>query len=404
MHANKCDTVVEKVRLGERLSQEDALTLYKNAPTHLLGRLANEVRARRHPEKLVTYIIDRNVNYTNICIAKCNFCAFYRPVGAKDGYVLAFEQIFEKIDETIAVGGGQLLLQGGHNPDLPLEWYEDLFRAVKQRYPGFCLHALSPPEIVHLSRLSQIPTSTVVERLIAAGLDSIPGGGAEILVDRVRKLLNCYNKATTEEWLDVMRDAHRAGLRTTATMMYGTVERLEERVEHLLRLRDLQDETHGFTAFITWSFQPSFTERGGSEATGIDYIRTLALARLVLDNIDNLQASWVTQGGKIGQLSLLYGANDMGSVMIEENVVRAAGASYCMDEVEIVRNIENAGYIAKRRNMQYEIIGEPIFRERHVPRMTTLAAVSADKERLFPPELSGYDARTPIGKRQGTSK
>ena len=215
----------------------------------------------------------------------------------------------------------------------------------------------------------------MIERLVAAGLDSIPGGGAEILVDRVRKLLNCYNKATADEWLDVMRQAHRAGLRTTATMMYGHVETPEERLEHMFRLRDLQDESRGqgFTAFITWSYQPEHTELGGFEATGVEYLRTLAIARIVLDNFDNLQASWVTQGGKVGQLSLAYGANDMGSVMIEENVVRAAGAAYCMDEIEIVRNIENAGFTAKRRNMHYEILGGPVFRERHVPRMLELA-------------------------------
>ena len=330
------------------------------------------------PTGVVTYIIDRNVNYTNVCVAKCNFCAFYRAVGSPEGYVLGFDELFRKIDETIAVGGVQLLLQGGHNPDLPLTWYEDLFRAIKQRYPSFKLHALSPPEVIHLSRLSQLPVPAVIDRLIAAGLDSIPGGGAEILVDRVRKLLHCYGKATADEWLDVMRHAHRAGLRTTATMMYGTVETDEERLEHLLRLRALQDETGGFTAFITWSYQPDHTELAGSEATGIDYLRTLAIARIVLDNFDNLQASWVTQGGKVGQLSLAYGANDMGSVMIEENVVRAAGASYCMDEVEIVRNIEDAGFAAKRRNMHYEILGDPIFREREVPRMLELATARAD--------------------------
>src|SRR6185312_2673812 len=336
------DAIADKVRAGERVSAADALELYRHAPTPLLGQLADGVRARKHPERVVTYIIDRNVNYTNVCVARCNFCAFYRPVGSSEGYVLGFEEIFRKIDETIALGGGQLLLQGGHNPDLPLQWYEDLFRAVKQKYPTFKLHALSPPEVIHLSRLSRLPVPQVLERLIAAGLDSIPGGGAEILVDRVRKLLNCYSKATADEWLGVMRHAHRAGLRTTATMMYGTVETVEERLQHLSRLRDVQDEMGGFTAFITWSYQPDHTELGGSEATGIEYLRTLAIARLVLEHFDNLQASWVTQGGKVGQLSLAFGANDMGSVMIEENVVRAAGAAYCMDEVEIVRNIEDA--------------------------------------------------------------
>src|SRR5436853_233219 len=289
-------SIADKVQGGGRVTADEALELYRAAPTALLGQLADAVRARKHSDPVVTYIIDRNVNYTNVCVAKCNFCAFYRPVGSPDGYVLGFDELFRKIDETVAVGGVQLLLQGGHNPDLPLSWYEDLFRAVKARYPFFKLHALSPPEVIHLSRLSQLPVPAVIARLIAAGLDSIPGGGAEILVDRVRKLLHCYGKASADEWLDVMRHAHRAGLRTTATMMYGTVERDEERIEHLLRLRALQDETGGFTAFITWSYQPAHTELAGAEATGIEYLRTLAIARLVLDNFDNLTASGVTQG------------------------------------------------------------------------------------------------------------
>ncbi|MQA31475.1 MAG: dehypoxanthine futalosine cyclase [Luteitalea sp.] len=388
-----------KVRAGERLDAGDALVLYRSAPTGLLGRLADEVRARKHPGRVVTYIIDRNVNYTNVCVAQCNFCAFYRLVGSPEGYVLGFDELFEKIDETIAVGGVQVLLQGGHNPDLPLAWYEDLFRAVKARYPSFKLHALSPPEVIHLSRLSQLPVPQVLDRLIAAGLDSVPGGGAEILVDRVRRLLHCYGKASADEWLDVMRQAHRAGLRTTATMMYGTVETDEERLEHLLRLRALQDETGGFTAFITWSYQPDHTELAGSEATGVDYLRTLALSRIVLDNFDNLQASWVTQGGKVGQLSLAYGANDMGSVMIEENVVRAAGASYCMDEVEIVRNIEDAGFCAKRRNMHYDVLGDPVFRERDVPRMLELAVARDEGGTSLPQELLNYPARSRSGRR-----
>ena len=390
--------IVSKVQDGGRVDAREALTLYEHAPTHVLGRLADGVRSRKHPEHTVTYIIDRNVNYTNVCVAKCNFCAFYRDVGSSQGYVLGFDEIFRKIDETIEVGGVQLLLQGGHNPDLPLTWYEDLFRAVKERYPDFKLHALSPPEVIHLSRLTQLTVPEVLDRLIAAGLDSIPGGGAEILVDRVRRLLHCYGKATADEWLGVMRHAHDRGLRTTATMMYGTVETLEERVEHLIRLREVQDETLGFTAFITWSFQPAHTELGGIEATGIDYLRTLALARIVLDNFDNLQASWVTQGGKVGQLSLAYGANDMGSVMIEENVVRAAGAAYCMDEIEIVRNVEDAGFIPKRRNMHYEILGDPIFRERAVPRMLSLATARADGAAGEGPELKHYPARSQPGK------
>ena len=401
--------IAGKVRQGGRVTGDEAIALYREAPTALLGELADGIRARKHPERVVTYIIDRNVNYTNVCVARCNFCAFYRPVGSREGYVLGFEEIYRKIDETIELGGGQLLLQGGHNPDLPLEWYEDLFRGVKARYPDFKLHALSPPEVIHLTRMSRLTIAEVVERLVTVGLDSIPGGGAEILVDRVRKILNCYNKATADEWLDVMRHAHRAGLRTTATMMYGHVETMEERLEHMLRLRDLQDEARGvhggdavnagFTAFITWSYQPEHTELGGFEATGIEYLRTLAIARIVLDNFDNLQSSWVTQGGKVGQLSLAYGANDMGSVMIEENVVRAAGAAFCMDEIEIVRNIENAGFAARRRNMHYEILGEPIFRERDVPRMLELAVARHEGDTSRPAELASYAARSAAEKR-----
>ncbi|HEY7497102.1 MAG TPA: cyclic dehypoxanthinyl futalosine synthase [Vicinamibacterales bacterium] len=393
------EQIAVKVRDGQRVDRAEALELYLHAPTPLLAQLADAVRARKHPDRVVTYIIDRNVNYTNVCVARCNFCAFYRPVGSPEGYVLGFAEIFRKIDETIALGGGQLLLQGGHNPDLPLEWYEDLFRAVKERYPSFRLHALSPPEVIHLSRMSRLPVPQVIDRLIAAGLDSIPGGGAEILVDRVRRLLNCYGKATADEWLEVMRQAHLKGLRTTATMMYGTVETMEERLEHLFRLRDVQDETGGFTAFITWSYQPEHTELGGGEATGVEYLRTLAIARIVLDNFDNLQASWVTQGGKVGQLSLAYGSNDMGSVMIEENVVRAAGASYCMDEIEIVRNIEDAGFVAKRRTMHYEILGDPIFRERAVPRMLELAVARADGDSTRAPEVVNYPARSAAEKK-----
>jgi cyclic dehypoxanthinyl futalosine synthase len=393
------EAIAAAIRAGERLTPDTARTMYLDAPTALLGRLADDVRRRKHPGGVVTYIIDRNVNYTNVCVARCKFCAFYRPVGSAEGYTLGFDEIYRKIDETIRLGGGQLLLQGGHNPDVPLAWYEDLFRGVKQRYPDFRLHALSPPEVIHISRLAQLPVRTVIDRLIAAGLDSIPGGGAEILVDRVRRILNCYNKATADEWLGVMREAHAAGLRTTATMMYGTVETPEERLEHLFRLRELQDDTGGFTAFITWSYQPSHTELGGTEATGVDYLRTLAIARLVLDNFDNLQSSWVTQGGKVGQLSLAYGANDMGSVMIEENVVRAAGAEYCMDEFEVVRNIENAGFAAKRRNMHYDVLGDPIFRERDVPRMLELAVARATGSAGESADLQNYEARSAAGRK-----
>jgi cyclic dehypoxanthinyl futalosine synthase len=398
------DAIARDLAGGARLTPETARALYLEAPTALLGRLADDVRRRKHPDGVVSYIIDRNVNYTNVCVARCKFCAFYRPIGSAEGYTLGFDEIYGKIDETIRLGGGQLLLQGGHNPDLPLEWYEDLFRGVKARYPDFRLHALSPPEIVHLSRMSQLSVPAVIDRLVAVGLDSIPGGGAEILVDRVRRLLNCYNKATADEWLGVMRHAHQAGLRTTATMMYGTVETPEERLEHLFRLRDLQDETGGFTAFIAWSYQPQHTELGGTEATGVEYLRTLATARLVLDNFDNLQASWVTQGGKVGQLSLAYGANDMGSVMIEENVVRAAGAEYCMDEFEVVRNIRNAGFVPKRRNMHYELLGDPVFEAQEVPRMRALATARADGSAGESEDLGAYRARSASGRKARSSR
>jgi cyclic dehypoxanthinyl futalosine synthase len=386
-------------RSRDRLTRESALDLYLNTPTAELGRMADDVRRAKHPEGHVTYIIDRNVNYTNVCLERCKFCAFYRDVGSSEGYTLSFAEIFRKIEETIALGGGQLLMQGGHNPDVPLKWYLDLFTEVKSRYPSFKLHALSPPEVVHISRLSGLPTKEVLRQLIDAGLDSVPGGGAEILVDRVRKELNCYHKASADQWLGVMREAHQAGLRTTATMMYGTVETVEERLEHLFRLREVQDETGGFTAFIAWSYQPEHTELGGTEATGVDYLRTLAIARLVLDNFDNMQSSWVTQGGKVGQMSLGYGANDMGSVMIEENVVRAAGAEYCMDEFEVVRNIESAGFVAKRRNMHYDVLGDPIFREREMPRMLELAVARADGRGGETEEMRQYAARSAAGKR-----
>jgi cyclic dehypoxanthinyl futalosine synthase len=391
------------IEMPARFTPEMAHEAYHSTPLGELARLADEVRRRKHPDNTVTYIIDRNVNYTNVCVAKCRFCAFYRDVGSAEGYALGFDEIYRKIEETIALGGGQLLLQGGHNPDIPIQWYEDLFRGVKQRFPDFKLHALSPPEIMHISRLARASVPEVIDRLIAAGLDSIPGGGAEILVDRVRRILNCYQKASADEWLGVMRHAHRAGLRTTATMMYGTVETVEERIEHLMRLRELQDETGGFTAFITWSYQPQHTDLGGEEATGLEYLRMLGLARLVLDNFDNLQASWVTQGGKVGQLSLAYGANDMGSVMIEENVVRAAGAEYCMDEFEVVRNIENAGFIAKRRNMHYEILGEPVFRERDVPRMLELAVARSDGRGGEAEDLLSYAARSSAARQRRTA-
>lgn len=352
--------IADKVKAGGRVDAAEALALYREAPTALLGQLADGIRARKHPEGLVTYIIDRNVNYTNVCVARCAFCAFYRPVGSPEGYVLGFDELFRKIDETIAVGGVQLLLQGGHNPDLPIEWYEDLFRAIKAKYPDFRLHALSPPEVIHLSRMSQQPVSVVLDRMIAAGMDSVPGGGAEILVDRVRKELHCYGKATADEWLDVMRQAHKKGLRTTATMMYGTVETDEERIEHLLRLRDLQDETGGFTAFFCWDYQHEQGTHILPSQTGTEhYLRMQAVARLMFDNVDHVGASWVTQGPDVGQVALRFGADDFGSVMFEENVVSSAGTTFRIDAAAIEGRIREAGFRPARRNVKYDWLTVP---------------------------------------------
>jgi cyclic dehypoxanthinyl futalosine synthase len=343
-----------------RLSGEEGLALLEGAPLPVLGALADRVRRRRHPEGVVTYIIDRNINHTNVCNAFCDFCAFYAAPNDRSGkaYVLAREELDRKIRETLELGGRQILLQGGHNPKLRIDYYEELFRHVKETFPELKLHALSPPEIVHVQKFSRLSLEETLDRLVAAGLDSIPGGGAEILVDRVREEL-ALNKCSTDEWLEVMEKAHERGLRTTATMMFGHAETLAERIEHLLRLRELQDRSGGFTAFIPWTFQPGNTERGGLEATSHEYLRTLAVCRLVLDNFDNLQASWVTQGPLVGQVALHFGANDMGSTMIEENVVQAAGVGFRMDEATLCRLVREAGFRPMRRDMSYGELEEP---------------------------------------------
>ncbi|MFO0981410.1 MAG: cyclic dehypoxanthinyl futalosine synthase [Planctomycetota bacterium] len=347
--------IERKVDAQERLGREDGERLFEVADLPWLGELASRVRARQHPERYVTYIIDRNINPTNVCVARCSFCAFDRLPGDPEGYVLSKDEIFRKIEEVLSVGGVQILMQGGHHPKLGVDYFEDLFRSIKARY-RIHLHALSPPEVVHLSRVSRLPIGAVLDRLIAAGLNSIPGGGAEILVDRVRALI-APHKATTDEWLGVMRAAHERGLKTTATMMFGHVETCAERIEHLLRVRELQDATHGFTAFIPWTFQPG----GDAELTlpkvgGYEYLRTLAISRLMLDNVANLQTSFITQGEKISQLGLFYGANDYGSAMLEENVVRSAGTDCMMSIADIERSIVDAGFVPMRRNMFYEII------------------------------------------------
>ena len=351
------ETIRRKVESGGRVTREEGIGLLRDADLLELGALADAVRWRLHPEPLVTYIIDRNINYTNVCSAQCAFCAFYRDLPSKEGYVLTKAELAQKIEETIALGGRQILLQGGLHPDLGIEYYEELFRWMKATYPIW-IHGLSPAEIKHIERVSSLSTEDVVGRLMAAGLDSIPGGGAEVLSDRVRSIIGIA-KGTTGDWLSVMETAHRLGMKTTATMMFGHVETLEERVDHLLHLRELQDRTGGFTAFIGWTFQPSHTAIGGEELTSFQYLRTLAVARVVLDNFPNVQASWVTQGGKIGQVSLRFGANDFGSLMIEENVVSAAGAHFRLTEAEIARAIQDAGFVPKRRTMHYQIVGDP---------------------------------------------
>jgi cyclic dehypoxanthinyl futalosine synthase len=361
------ERIASKVLAGERVDAGEALALLRDGELLELGTLADAVRWRLHPQPVVTYIIDRNINYTNVCTAQCAFCAFYRDLPSAEGYLLSKEQLAQKIEETIALGGRQILLQGGLHPDLGIEFYEELFRWIKGSYPIW-IHGLSPAEVQHIGRVSKLSVEETVRRLIAAGLDSIPGGGAEVLSDRVRGIIGIA-KGTTAEWLEVMEVAHRLGLRTTATMMFGHVETLEERVQHLLHLRELQDRTHGFTAFIAWTFQPTNTALAGDELTSFQYLRTLAVARIVLDNFPSVQASWVTQGGKIGQVSLRFGANDFGSLMIEENVVSAAGAHFRLTEAEIARSIQDAGFVPKRRTMDYQIVGDPYCWSHDTPAM-----------------------------------
>ena len=368
------EAVADKVGSGERLTREDGVALMLDGDLLGLGMLADQVRQRLHPEGVVTYIIDRNINYTNVCTAQCAFCAFYRDLPARDGYVLSKAQLAQKIEETLGLGGNQILLQGGLHPDLGIEYYEELFRWIKASYPIW-IHGLSPAEVKHICRVSGLSTRQAIERLVAAGLDSIPGGGAEILSDRVRNAIGAA-KGSTADWLEVMEIAHGVGLKTTATMMFGHVETPEERVDHLLHLRELQDRTHGFTAFIAWTFQPENTAMARDELTSFQYLRTLAVARVMLDNFPSVQASWVTQGGKIGQLSLRFGANDFGSLMIEENVVSAAGAHFRLTEAQIARAIQNAGFTPKRRTMHYAIVGDPYCWSHETPALPPAGAAA----------------------------
>jgi cyclic dehypoxanthinyl futalosine synthase len=349
--------ILEKALEGERIAGEEAVALLESRDLVAVGRAANELRNRRADPSRITFIVDRNLNYTNICYTDCDFCAFYRSPGdTREGYLLPKPVIFKKIEETLAIGGTGVLMQGGHHPDLGIDYYEDLFRSIKARYP-IHLHALSPPEIQHIARRSKLTIPDTLSRLRDAGLDSIPGGGGEILVDRVRRII-APKKTKTNEWLNVMRHAHRLGMSTTATMMYGHVETIPDRVEHMRRIRELQDETRGFRAFISWTFQNDGNRLAGKVAkedmpTSFDYLLTQAVSRIYLDNVDHIQSSWVTQGLKIGQVALEFGADDLGSVMMEENVVSAAGTTYRTSREELVHLIKALGKIPVQRDTLY---------------------------------------------------
>lgn len=347
----------DKILAGERITAGEALELVESADLYRLGFLADTIRKRLHPQPVVTYVIDRNINYTDICISACMFCAFFKAPEDENGTILSHRELEQKIRETKELGGTQILLQGGLHPDKPLEFYEEMLRFMKGL--DIHIHGFSPPEICHFAALSGLTTKEVLKRLIAAGLDSMPGGGAEILSDRVRETL-APRKCSADRWIEVMEEAHHQGLRTTATMMFGHIETMEERLEHLQRIRDLQDRTSGFTAFIPWPFQPDHTALAASrkidKETAFGYLKMLALSRIFLDNVDNIQVSWVTQGPKIAQLALFFGANDFGSTMIEENVVAAAGVQFRLSEQEIRRLVTDAGFEPKQRLMDYTLV------------------------------------------------
>ncbi|MFO0014721.1 MAG: cyclic dehypoxanthinyl futalosine synthase [Planctomycetota bacterium] len=350
--------ILDKSVAGERLDRDEAVQLLESSNLTAIGAAANAVALRMHPEPYRTYNIDRNINYTNICTAVCDFCAFYRTPKSPEGYVLPRDVLLDKIRETVALGGDQILMQGGLHPHFQLDWYEELLRDIKSHFPEVNIHGFSPPELHHFTKVNKLPIETVLSRLKDAGLGSIPGGGAEILVDRVRSEIT-RGKVMSDDWLNVMRVWHRMGGVSSATMMFGHVETLAERVEHLDRIRQLQDETGGFTAFICWTFQPEHTDLSHIAPAGsFEYLKTQAVARLYLDNIPNIQSSWVTQGLKIGQLALLFGANDMGSLMLEENVVAEAGTVHYLTLDQIRDAISELGFIPRQRNVRYEWIDE----------------------------------------------
>jgi cyclic dehypoxanthinyl futalosine synthase len=368
--------LLDKAVAGERLTPEEGVALLRSHDLTALGQAADQVVRRLHPEPYRTYNIDRNINYTNVCTAVCDFCAFFRSPKSGEGYVLPREALLQKIQETVDVGGEQILLQGGLHPEFKLDWYEQLLHDIKSRFPQVNVHGFSPPEVHHFTKVNKLPLRTVLQRLQAAGLGSIPGGGAEILVDRVRRAIT-RGKALTDDWLNVMRVWHELGGVSSATMMFGHVETLEERIEHLERLRQLQDQTGGFSAFICWTFQPDHTDLSQlPKATPVEYLQTQAVARLYLDNFRNLQSSWVTQGLKIGQLALVFGANDMGSLMLEENVVAEAGTVHYLTLDQIRDAITELGFVPRQRNVFYQLVDEQ--RERF--------AIEANRQHPLPPQ------------------
>ncbi|MGV3483151.1 MAG: cyclic dehypoxanthinyl futalosine synthase [Planctomycetaceae bacterium] len=354
------ESILQKAVSGERLTASDALRLLESHELAAIGAAADAVTRRLHPEPYRTYNVDRNINYTNVCTAVCNFCAFYRGPKSEEGYVLPREVLLAKVRETVELGGNQILLQGGLHPKFDLSWYEEMLRDIKRECPTINIHGFSPPELHHFTKVNKLPIEEVLQRLRDAGLGSIPGGGAEILVDRVRSELT-RGKVMSDDWLHVMRVWHQMGGNSTATMMFGHVETLAERVEHLQRIRDLQDETQGFTAFICWTFQPDHTQLADIPPSGaFEYLKTQAVARLFLDNVPSIQSSWVTQGLKIGQLAMLFGANDMGSLMIEENVVAEAGTVHFLTLRQIREAIQELGFIPRQRDVWYRLVDEQL--------------------------------------------
>ncbi|MEK3770576.1 cyclic dehypoxanthinyl futalosine synthase [Paenibacillus sp. FSL R5-0887] len=356
------DLILDKALRGDRLQLEDTIRLFESNEIEKMGAAANTIMERWHPDPLATFVIGRNINYTNVCDVYCRFCAFYRRPGSDEGYVLPDETIYQKIAETIAVNGTEILMQGGTNPNLPFSYYTDILRGIKQRFPEITMHSFSPAEIMKMKEVSGLPLEQVVREIHAAGLDSLPGGGAEILDDRTRRKISRL-KGSWREWMDVMQTAHKVGMNTTATMVIGLGESMEERALHLLRVREAQDEciankydSEGFLAFISWTFQPDNTNLKLDRQTPEEYLKTVAISRLVLDNIKNFQSSWVTMGPEVGKLSLQYGCNDFGSTMIEENVVSSAGATYKVNIESITQLIREAGKVPAQRNTRYDIL------------------------------------------------